>query len=155
MHASKSRPSILSRLLKIDWTGLTFTTGAIISITMVLTFAGTVWKWDDGRTISMFVISGALLLLAFLQQHFAIFTTREDRMFPPSRLFRSRTQIILNIAMFLSAWAVFIALYYIPNYFQFVHGDSAITAAVRLLPFVIIMITASASIGALLPKLRY
>jgi hypothetical protein len=37
----------------------------------------------------------------------------------------------------------FRSLYFIPLYFQFVHGDSAIDAAVRLLPFVLVFVTIS------------
>ena len=122
---------------------------------MALSFAGATWEWDDGRTIAMFVVFGVLLVLVFLQQHFRTFTTREDRMFPPGRLFRSRTQILVNMGMFFAAWAIFVPLYYIPNYFQFVQGDSAIDAAVRLLPFVIVLVTTSAAVNSLLPKIRY
>ncbi|RDW66620.1 hypothetical protein BP5796_09369 [Coleophoma crateriformis] len=122
---------------------------------MVLTFAGTTWNWNDGRTIATFVMFGLLLAFFVVQQRLAIFTTRENRMFPPGRLFRSRSQILLNIEMFLASWAVFVPLYYIPNYFQFVHGDTAIMAAVRLLPFVTILIVTNIVAGVLLPRISY
>lgn len=45
--------------------------------------------------------------------------------------------------------------YYIPLYFQFVRGDSALTAAVRLLPFIILMVTFGFLNGGLMSKLGY
>lgn len=45
--------------------------------------------------------------------------------------------------------------YYIPLYFQFVRGDSALTAAVRLLPFIILMVAFGFLNGALMSKLGY
>lgn len=155
MHASNSGLGVLKKLSQIDWTGLTLTAATIVCFSIALTFPGSTWQWNDGRTISVFVVFGALLVLTFTQQRFLVLTTRENRMFPPGHLFRSRTQVLLNIGMFLSAWALFVPLYYIPNYFQFVHGDSSILAAVRVLPFVVILIATALASGGLLPKLRY
>jgi hypothetical protein len=44
---------------------------------------------------------------------------------------------------------------YIPLYFQFVHSDSAITAAVRLLPFICVLIFTVLLNGALMPVFGY
>jgi predicted MFS family arabinose efflux permease len=122
---------------------------------MVLTFAGATWEWDDGRTIALFVVFGALLSLLIVQQRFNLLTSADNRMFPPGRLLRSRSQVLLNIEMFCFNAAIFIPLYYIPNYFQFVHSDSAIMAAVRLLPFVIVLVVTNIFAGMLLPKIGY
>lgn len=42
-----------------------------------------------------------------------------------------------------------------PQYFQFVHNDDPIQAAVRLLPFVIIFVVSNVTIGHLLSRIRY
>jgi hypothetical protein len=50
-----------------------------------------------------------------------------------------------------AAAATFVAVYYIPLYFQFTKGDSAIKAAVRLLPFIVLDVFSIMFSGALLP----
>jgi hypothetical protein len=45
--------------------------------------------------------------------------------------------------------------YFIPLYFQYVHQDSALKAAVRLLPFIVVLITCIMLNGGLLPVVGY
>jgi hypothetical protein len=45
--------------------------------------------------------------------------------------------------------------YFIPLYFQYVHQDSALKAAVRLLPFIVVLITCIMLNGGLLPIVGY
>jgi len=51
--------------------------------------------------------------------------------------------------------ALQIPTYYIPLYFQFVRGDSALTAAVRLLPFICLMVVLGFANGGLMSKFGY
>jgi NhaP-type Na+/H+ or K+/H+ antiporter len=81
-HGTADLP-ILEKLRALDWTGFIGGTGVAVTLTMVLTFAGSSWGWNDGRTIATFVVSGVLFMAVFLQQHFSLFTTPEARMFPP------------------------------------------------------------------------
>jgi hypothetical protein len=145
----------LTKLVNIDWIGIILSAGSLVSLVMVLTFAGAIWQWNDGRTIALFVVFGALLSLLIVQQRYNFLMTPNNRMFLPGRLLRSRSQGLLNIEMFCFSAAIFVPLYYIPNYFQFVHGDSAIKAAVRLLPFVIVLVVTNIFSGLLLPKIGY
>jgi hypothetical protein len=146
---------VFAKLLTVDWTGIILSSGTLVSIVMALTFGGALWDWNDGRTIATFIVFGILLALLLAQQRFALFTTPENRMFPPGRLFHSRSQILLNIQTFLASWAIFVPLYYIPNYFQFALGDTAVMAAVSLLPFVIVVIVTNTITGILLPRIGY
>lgn len=139
----------------MDWAGFVLSAGAVVSFVMVLTFAGSIWSWNDNRTISMFVVMGVLLVLTVLQQHYLIFTTTESRMVPASYILSDRSQVLLNVQTVATIANVFIPLYYIPLYFQFVHDDSSIMAAIRLLPFLLILIITNIVSGFLLPKLAY
>lgn len=150
-----SEKSIVRELLNMDWAGFILSTGAVVSFVMVLTFAGSLWAWNSRQTIATFVVFGVLLILTTVQQHFLIFTTRETRMVPPSYILQNRSQVLLNIETAATITNVFVPLYYIPLYFQFVHGDTAIMAAVRLLPFVLILVCTNMVSGLLLPKIGY
>jgi hypothetical protein len=146
---------VLGRLKALDWAGFVGGSGAMVCFTMALTFAGSIWAWHDGRTIATFVVSGVLLIMTLLQQYFVVFTTREARMFPPSYILKDRTLILLNIVTAAAATNIYVPLYYIPIYFAFVHGDSALMAAVRLLPYIVFLASMNMASGALLPRISY
>lgn len=141
--------SILDRLLRIDWLGFILGSGMWVSFLMALTMAGGQWPWNDGRTIATFVVFGVVLVLYFLQQYFAILTTPERRAFP-CHLLRQRTQVLLYIVTAAGTTTLFVVVYYIPIYFQFVNGDEALMAAVRLLPFIVIGVTVNLVSGTFL-----
>ncbi|KAI1768270.1 MFS general substrate transporter [Hypoxylon sp. FL1150] len=82
-------------------------------------------------------------------QYFAVLTTPDRRLFP-GHLLRNRTQVLLSVVTAAGAMTMFVIIYYIPIYFQFVNGDGAVMAAVRQLPFVCIAVTVSISAGSFL-----
>ncbi|KAH6866266.1 putative efflux pump antibiotic resistance protein [Thelonectria olida] len=148
------RPA-LSKFASLDWVGFTLATGAMVSFTMVLTFAGATWPWDDSRTIALFVVMGVLFILTFLQQYFVLFTTPEDRMVPPSHVLLNPTQVLLYINTAVAATNIYVPLFYLPLYFAFTRGDSTMQAAVRLLPFIAFLASGTMFSGSMLPKINY
>ncbi|KAF7553133.1 hypothetical protein G7Z17_g3845 [Cylindrodendrum hubeiense] len=148
------RPA-LTKFLSLDWVGFTLATGAMVSFTMVLTFAGPTWPWDDKRTIALFTVMGVLFVLTYLQQYFVLFTSPEERMVPPSHVLLNPTQVLLYINTAVAATNIYVPLYYLPLYFAFTRGDSALQAAVRLLPFIAFLASGTMLSGSMLPKINY
>jgi MFS family permease len=146
--------SIRSRIANLDFVGFTLSLGVWVTFTLAFTMAGGQWPWNDGRTIATIVVFVVILALYALQQYFTIFTTAETRSFP-GQLLKSRTQILLYIATSANITSLFVVVYFIPIYFQFVHNDSALMAAVRLLPYVVISVTVNLLAGHLLSKIQY
>lgn len=128
------------RLGYIDFAGFVLGAGTWVSFLMAFTMAGAQWPWKDGRTIATFVVFGVVLVAYVLQQYFAVLTTPSRRAFP-GHLLRSRTQVLLYVVTAAGTTTLFVVVYYIPIYFQFVNSDGALMAAVRLLPFVVIGVT--------------
>ncbi|KKY24089.1 putative mfs drug efflux transporter [Diplodia seriata] len=141
--------SIRARLATIDFAGFVLGAGMWVSFLLAFTMAGSQWPWSDGRTIVTFIVFGAVLILYASQQYFAILTTPARRAFP-IHLLRDRTQVLLYIVTAAGTTTLFVVVYYIPIYFQFAAGDSAIMAAVRLLPFVVIAVTVNLVSGSFL-----
>lgn len=141
--------SVRSRLASIDFVGLALGAGVWVSLLLAFTMAGTEWPWKDDRTIATFVVFGVVLLLYVLQQYFAVFTSPTRRAFP-GHLLRDRTQVLLYITTAAGTTTLYVVVYYIPIYFQFVNSDAALMAAVRLLPFVIIAVAVNLVSGSLL-----
>jgi hypothetical protein len=122
---------------------------------VVVCFSGSTYAWSSSQSITLWAIFGACLIAFILQQAFSIFTTQENRIFPVHFL-KSRTLVLLFFATGSGAAAQGIMLYYTPLFFQFTKGDSALRAAVRLLPFICIFIFFVMAAGASLPVIgRY
>ena len=146
--------ALLERIKKLDMLGYLLSAGIWVTFTMAFIMAGTQWPWKDGRTITMIVVFGVLVIIFALQQYFAVLTTAEARAFP-THLLRSRSQLLLYVATSANITALWVVVFFIPVYFQFVHNDTPIMAAVRLLPCVIIAITFNLLAGHLLSYVRY
>ena len=120
---------------------------------IVVTFDGSTYAWNSGASIALWVVWGLTLVAYILQQYFAIFTTPDRRIFP-GHFLKSRTMLLLYIATGGAAAANAVTLYYVPLFFQFTRNDSALQAAVRLLPFIVLFIFFVMVAGGLLPVVR-
>ncbi|KAM0261987.1 hypothetical protein ACHAQJ_001993 [Trichoderma viride] len=138
-----SSQSVMSRLAALDYLGFALSIGFWVTFALGFLSAGGIWKWHDGRTIATIVV--------FVT--FSIFTTPETRSFP-LHLLKSRTQILLYIEGAAAMAAIYIPIFYIAIYFQFVRNDTPLEAAVRLLPYIIPFIVSTISSGYLLPKVN-
>jgi hypothetical protein len=108
---------------------------------MGISFGGVVYPWNSGRIIALFVISGVLIIVYWLQQGFSVGTPKANRSIPFE--FLKNAQLILVFFCETSvATSTYIPVYFLPLYFQLVRGDSALMAGVRLLPLVCFLIAA-------------
>lgn len=151
-HDPRPSASWKSRLQHVDIPGAILSAGGFVSGIMAISFGGAMYDWNSGRIIGLFVCSGVLWILFGIQQVF--FTTPETRLFPLEFL-KSYEQIIFFVLVAAAVTCAFVPVYFIPLYFQFVFGDSATQAGVRLLPFVFIMVFAVISNGILMGILGY
>jgi MFS family permease len=144
----------IDKFKQMDWVGSVLNAGIYATYVIGITFGGGQWAWEDGRTIAIFVVCGILIIAFSLQQRCLLFTTMEQRIFPAVFL-RSKTFLLQFFNASCMSAALFIPVYYIPVFFQFTRGDTALDAAVRLLPFLVVEIVATLANGALLPKVGY
>lgn len=153
-HNPRPGVAILSRIRELDWAGAILNAGAYTSLVMAVAFGGSVYAWNSARIIALFVCAGVLWILFGLQQAFSILTTEERRLVPV-RLLRSWEMQILFAQIAAAVTAVYVPMYFIPLYFQFVHNDTALNAAVRLLPFVFLNVFGIIFNGAVMGKYGY
>ncbi|KAH0438209.1 hypothetical protein CcaCcLH18_03476 [Colletotrichum camelliae] len=135
--------TLWQRLREIDWVGAPLMLGAIICFTMGISFGGVMYDWDSGQEVALFVVAGVLFIVFGLQQAYCIGTTKERRLFPVELIVSRkyyRTIILMFCITASGGCAIFVPVYFIPVFFQFTRGDSAIDAAVRLLPFIILAV---------------
>lgn len=140
----------LKKLAAIDWVGAGLHAAVYNLFQVTLTLSGSTWRWDSAGPITFWIVFGLLLIIYSPQQYFCIFTTPERRLFPLQFL-KSRTLVLMFVTMACASTAVALSVCYIPIFFQFTKGDSAIHAAVRLLPSITVMVLFILISGGLLP----
>ena len=143
--------SLKDRAREMDYIGTILTMGAFVSGVMAVSFGGVTYPWNSGKIIGLFVCSGVLFILLGFQQVYTVLTTTSRRIFPVE-FFKSRTLLILFAMTAAGGTAIFIPIYMLPIFFQFTRGDSALDAGVRLLPFIMLMIVAVMTNGAVMSK---
>lgn len=110
---------------------------------MAINFGGIIYEWNSGSEIALFVVAGVLFIAFGLQQAYCIGVAKEHRLFPVEFLtggWSNRTPLIMFIATAAGGTCLFLPVYFLPLLFQFTRGDSAIQAAVRLLPFICVLV---------------
>lgn len=95
-HCATPSISTKTKLATIDWLGVTLNALVFTLFQVVLTFAGSKWKWSAPGPIALWASFGACLVLYIIQQYFRIFTTPEKQIFPVHFL-KSRTMILLFV----------------------------------------------------------
>jgi MFS family permease len=119
--------SLLGRLKRIDWIGMILLTGSITSLVLALQFGGNQFAWNSGAVIGCFVTFGVtLILFAFSQTLYMPGQTKQRRIFPVEMIF-NRTTVLLFILTSTGATTVFLAIYYIPLFFQFTRVHSLLS----------------------------
>lgn len=142
------------RSKNFDIVGAVLSIASILCLVMAINFGNALYAWNSAPIIVLFVVS-ALSLVAFgVQQKFAWFTTKSERMFPCHLLLSKEANLLFVAAACCNA-AGFLPIYYIPVYFQFSRGDDALKAAVRLLPLIIVLSATIMANGYLMSKLGY
>lgn len=138
------------KLAQIDWVGSALNVLTFVLFMIVVTFSGSTWRWDTSGPITLWTVFGLSLISYILQQTFSVFTTPERRLFPV-HFTKSRTMLLLYFTTAASAAGMAVGIYYVPLFFQFTKGDSALKAAVRLLPYIILFVFSVMIAGGLLP----
>ncbi|MBP2323629.1 EmrB/QacA subfamily drug resistance transporter [Kibdelosporangium banguiense] len=112
----------------IDYWGAALLTVGIASLVLMTTWGGTEYAWDSWQIIGL----GALTVLAL-----AVFVWVERRVeepILPLHLFKIRNFTLASVLAFMSGFAMFGAVSFLPQYQQIVQGASATNSGLLLLP---------------------
>lgn len=121
---------------------------------MGISFGGVVYAWNSASTVALFIVALFLFIGLASQQILALGTTEERRLFPLPFL-KSKEMVILFIQIASSGTVTFVPIYFIPLFYQLSRGDSAIQAGLRLLPFILLLVTMSMVNGIAMGKFGY
>ncbi|KAH7246518.1 major facilitator superfamily-domain-containing protein [Fusarium tricinctum] len=143
--------SFAEKLRLIDWVNaLVFITGSAC-LTLALTLGGVVYPFNSGTIIALYTVTGILLVAFIILLKIHPFVAKENRLYP-LHFFKRWSLVNMQLQVFLSSGIILAMTYYVPLYFQFIKGDGALEAGVRLLPLIMFMVTASMLNGFLMPR---
>lgn len=98
----------IDRLKQLDWLGMVLNVSSFAALTMAVSFGGTLYEWNSGKEITLFVVGGVLLIAFAVTQSYSVFTTETQRLFPVEFL-RSPILVMLFVTMSCAATAIFVS----------------------------------------------
>ena len=136
----------------IDYWGTLVFTAAVVPILIGLTEKGL--ASSSGTQNSWFApqVGGLLLLGALLTVGFLFIETKVKEPIIPLDLFRNRTYAASQAAMFLMSFAFFIAVIFMPRYYQAVRGISATASGYMLWPLLVGLMGTSIGAGLVIAR---
>ncbi|KAI8650581.1 MFS domain-containing protein [Fusarium keratoplasticum] len=139
------------KLRNMDWPmTFVFLTGSAFFI-MAISFGGTLYSWHSAAEIAFWTSSGVFLVVSVVLLKFHPGVSKEHQLWP-SHFLKMPVVMNMQLQIFLSGGIILTIIYYIPLYFQFIRGDGALDAGIRLLPLIIAMVVTCMVSGVLLPK---
>ncbi|MCJ1286795.1 hypothetical protein MMC26_006141 [Xylographa opegraphella] len=146
-HKPPAEP-LLKRINRFDPIGSILFMPGVICILLALQWGGTKYLWSSGRIIALFVLAG-MLLLGFC----GVQLWKQENATVPPRILRKRTVWASVLYAFGMGASFFIAVYYLPIWFQAVQGTSAVESGIRILPMMLSAVLLSLVAGVLVTVL--
>ncbi len=143
--ASLHIPKVVTKH-KIDYLGAVLMLAGVSALLLSLSVFGPENGWSSTKTISGFVAAVVLLGLFLLQE------TRAAEPILPLRLFKNHTFTTTSILGLIIGAGMFGAIIMLPLYLQVVKGDSATSAGLKLIPFMLGIVSMSITSGKLISK---
>ncbi|GII26846.1 MDR family MFS transporter [Planotetraspora mira] len=130
----------------IDWWGTALLTVWITALVLITSWGGTQYDWGSPQILGLAVAAVAGFVA------FVIVQRRAAEPIMPLRVFKSRNFSLSGAVAFISGFAMFGAMGFLPQFQQFVQGASATNSGLLLMPMMIAAMVVSLGGGALISK---
>ncbi len=130
----------------IDYLGALLLVSGVSSLLLGISVYGPQDGWGTSKTLLSIAVAIILILLFIFQE------SRAKEPILPLTLFKNHTFSVTSIMAFIIGAGMFGAIIMLPLYFQIVKGDSATSAGLKLIPFMIGIVTMSIVSGKLITK---
>ncbi|GAQ11442.1 putative HC-toxin efflux carrier TOXA [Aspergillus lentulus] len=149
-HIKPASATWVEILRQLDLPGFTLLLCSLICFILALQWGGQTKPWSDGSVIATLVLWVALTIAFFVVE----WIQGEYAMVPLALL---KPRLVWTNAMYgwIANLANFQVLFYLPIYFQSIHGQSAIASGVNSLPFMAFFAAGSMLSGFLIGKTRF
>ncbi|KAK7019557.1 major facilitator superfamily transporter [Favolaschia claudopus] len=143
-------PNFFQRLLNFDPFGTLVFIPAITSLLLVLQWGGSKYLWTSAPILGLLI--AFIILIAIFT---AIQIVAQDRATIPPRILLRRSIWSSSLFAFALGGAFIIVTFYLPIWFQVIHGDSAARSGVNTLPVVVALVAGSVVAGGLITLIGY
>lgn len=137
-------------LMEFDPIGTLLLMPAVICLLLALQWGGTTYAWSSGRIIALLVLFGVLIAGFLLVQ-----LRQQDNATIPPRILTNRSVWSGAFFSFTVGAAFFLAVYFLPLWFQAVKGSTAVRSGIMNLPLLISVVVVSLLAGGLVTALGY
>ncbi|KAI0006989.1 major facilitator superfamily domain-containing protein [Xylariaceae sp. FL0662B] len=146
---------IMEKLKQLDIPGTTFMVGSLIAFLLALQWGGSTFPWNDRRIIALFVVSGVLVIGFVVTQTTSLTGGARTDITIPASVARNRdVWLAAGYAMCISG-GIYVAVLYLPVWFQTVRGYSAFSSGTMLTPLIAGYVVASIIAGGVTSAIGY
>ncbi|WP_432840647.1 MDR family MFS transporter [Dactylosporangium sp. CA-092794] len=131
---------------RIDWLGTGLLAVWITALVLITTWGGTEYDWASPQILGL-----AALTLAGLVA-FIVVERRRPEPIMPLRVFANVNFSLAGALAFISGFAMFGAVVYLPQFQQFVQGASATNSGLLLMPMMIAVMVVSIGAGGVIGR---
>ncbi|MEU4217391.1 MDR family MFS transporter [Actinoplanes sp. NPDC026623] len=131
---------------RIDWLGTGLLTVWITSLVLITSWGGTEYDWASPQILGL----AALTIVGLIA--FIVVERRQPEPIMPLRVFKNRNFSLAGGIAFISGFALFGAIGYLPQYQQFVQGASATNSGLLLMPMMMAVMVVSILVGQVISR---
>ncbi|KAI1398263.1 hypothetical protein F4819DRAFT_40690 [Hypoxylon fuscum] len=125
--------AIVQKIKDLDLPGTVCMVASVICLLLALQWGGSAYPWNNGRIIALFVISG-FLAISFLIIQKTTWSGTANTI--PRSLARSRDIWLSAIYSMTMTGGVYVAILYLPIWFQDIRGRSPLSSGVLITPLI-------------------
>src|SRR4051794_4366349 len=137
---------VQSARARIDYLGAALLAGGLSSVLLVTTWGGRQYRWGSPEIVGLGAVAAGLLI-AFVAQE-----RRASEPLLPLRLFREPVFNVVSLVLFLTTFAFFAAIVFMPIFLQVVTGASATSSGLLLLPLLLATTITTAVVGRVISR---
>ena len=139
-----TRPEVDNR--RLDYAGMVTLILAVVPILLALSWGGVQYAWVSPQVIGLFVFGSVMAVL------FVFIESRSDSPIMPLEIYTNRMVAVSLIVIFLTGFAMFGGIIFIPLFFQGVLGASATSSGSFLTPMMLGMVVGATLSGQILSR---
>ncbi|GAA1639810.1 MDR family MFS transporter [Actinoplanes couchii] len=131
---------------RIDWFGTALLTVWITALVLIATWGGTQYDWASPQILGLAALTVAGLVAFIMVERW------QSEPIMPLHIFANRNFVLAGGIAFVSGFALFGAIGYLPQYQQFVQGASATSSGLLLMPLMAAVMVVSIAAGQIIGR---
>lgn len=142
--------SLSEKVIQFDIPGTITLIPSLICLLLALQWGGSIYPWSDGRVVALLALFGVLLVAFVVLQ---IFLDKSRTI--PLTILKNRSILFASLFSLCVSAAIYVAVTYLPLWFQAVRQTSALRSGVMITPLILGFVVFSIIAGILTSQIGY